>query len=374
MKNPEGVARWERRSTDRAKRHSRPAVSPARDAVEETQQETQWESGQNAFFFFFFFFFSLPLPPMFHVVAPDDFAAHPFTRLCRAVETGAGNLPTVVALARALPSLDRAPAPLPPLTPPLVLAAASGAAPTVTRLLALGASPRVRDVRDWGTAALWAAAAASVDTLAALVAVDPDALSALTAVGETALHLAAGAHPEVALDAVSFLIERRPADVKAACASSTTPLHRAASAASPAVVAALLAAGASPGSADAHGDTPVHCASRAGSVDVLSALLNAGADPSALNIERAAPLHVACFWGHMDAARALLATGSVDVGARAARGRTPLHLAAAGDHAVVVAELLACMGVDAGAVDDEGVSVLELARSVGADEVVVLLK
>jgi ankyrin repeat protein len=95
-----------------------------------------------------------------------------------------------------------------------------------------------------------------------------------------------------------------------------TPLMYAARHGHASVVAALLAAGASPAARDANardsegGHQPLHHAVRGGHVDVIARLLAAGADVNALTTFGNPPLNLAIRAGHRDVARLLLDRGA----------------------------------------------------------------
>ncbi|CAE8735661.1 unnamed protein product, partial [Polarella glacialis] len=79
--------------------------------------------------------------------------------------------------------------------------------------------------------------------------------------------------------------------------NGVTPLHAAAEADAPGVVAALLEAKADPSLGDDQGDTAVHCAMLYGSPRALEALLALGAQPSLQNGSGELPLHLAAEFG-----------------------------------------------------------------------------
>ena len=107
------------------------------------------------------------------------------------------------------------------------------------------------------------------------------------------------------------------------CRTTTghTPLHSALDGGHPAVITALLSAGADPNGKDRGGNTPLHWAASEATPAVITALLDAGADPNGKNSGGSTPLH----WA-------------------AGGGSTPLHWAAGGGHPAAITALL-----DAGA-------------------------
>ncbi len=125
---------------------------------------------------------------------------------------------------------------------------------------------------------------------------------------------------------VKRLIAERPELLNEGNHLGYTPLRLAVER-SPAVVAALLDAGADTEAADAYGSTPLHYAvlNRADR-EVLALLLEHGADVNARDNQGQAPLHLAAKRHRVDAARLLLGQGA-QVNARDDGGRTPLSYA-----------------------------------------------
>ena len=166
-------------------------------------------------------------------------------------------------------------------------------------------------------------------------------LEAGNASGLTPLHAAATDAEDPAV--IEALIAAG-ADVNARTEDGHTPLHHAAQFnEEPAVLQALLAAGANL-VAEATGDrhTPVHEAAKSNANPaVLAALLAAGANPMMPDGQGGTLLHWAAA-GHDNLAvvETLLAAGA-DVRARRDDGRTPLHFAASNNEAAVVEALIA---------------------------------
>ena len=181
--------------------------------------------------------------------------------------------------------------------------------------------------------------------------------------------------------------------------SGETPLHLAAVYSDdPAVVQAMLDAGADPNVRDRWLETPLHWAvqyNRA-PVGVLNALLDAGADASAINFRnesvlyRAAgnnpdpadlellmeagaeprtrnvrgltPLHRAAEYNENPAVLTFLLEAGVDPTTPSVEGETPLHLAAERNGNPAVLEVLIDAGVDTSVPDDEGRTAWDLAQ------------
>ncbi len=126
--------------------------------------------------------------------------------------------------------------------------------------------------------------------------------------GMTALHWAA----EHGDSAMTSTLLRANANVKATTRiGSYTPLELASRSGSPAVVKALLAAGADPNRPDASGATALHLAAAAGNPDAVSALLEKGANPNARENEWGqTPLFFAAENNRASAIKVLLAKGA----------------------------------------------------------------
>ena len=137
-----------------------------------------------------------------------------------------------------------------------------------------------------------------------------------------------------------------------------TPLHLAAQAGSPEIVAVLLAAGANVNARHAGGMAPLHFAT---SPEVVAALASAGAAVDPRTRDGWTPLHWAALLPGSDQrlVAALIEAGA-DVDAMGEDGETPLHLATDAGEASLVALLLEA-GADVSACDEYGQSLVHLA-------------
>ena len=123
-----------------------------------------------------------------------------------------------------------------------------------------------------------------------------------------------------------------------------TPLHWAALfSTTPAVVAALVKAGADVNARGEGGATPLHAAAGYNTTPaVVAALVNAGADVNVRDEDGWTPLHWAAGYSTTPAVVTALVTAGADVNARDELGVTPLHAAALlSTTSAVVAALLA---------------------------------
>ena len=230
--------------------------------------------------------------------------------------------------------------------------AATGA--DVVRCLEDGANIEAQDEYGW-TPLRWAAQASSPDVARALLDAGADVAEA----GWTPLHVAVvlGQPPA----AVKTLLAAG-ADIEAKDEAGWTPLHWAAQGDSPAVVKALLAGGADVeafqgtfvdpyhmhmrgrGGGGPRGRTPLHVAAGSDSPAVVKALLAAGANIEAQTTFGSTPLHVAARGNSPAVVKVLLDAGA-STEARdgyypTETGWTPLHVAAEGDAPAVVKALL----------------------------------
>ena len=160
--------------------------------------------------------------------------------------------------------------------------------------------------------------------------------------GHTPLMLAA-AHGHRA--AVMALLARG-ADPRSADAHGKRPLDYAAVEGESVIVEMLLAAGALVTDTDVHGLTALHqAASDVAGVPAIAPLLAAGADPRARDLDGDTPLHYAAGVGSSDALAILMAAGA-DINAQNEKGFTPLMSAVTADSTRSVGLVLAQPGVD----------------------------
>lgn len=154
---------------------------------------------------------------------------------------------------------------------------------------------------------------------------DPAIIRALVAAGASnplALHSAvSNANPEI----TDVLLELG-ADVHARNHAGDTALHNAVESPNPVTILRLVEAGADPNARSNRGETPLAYAARLdANLAVVDALLRAGADPSRVDDGGVSPLHHAALHAtNMDVVEALLAADARAYAADA-YGRTPMH-------------------------------------------------
>ena len=172
--------------------------------------------------------------------------------------------------------------------------------------------------------------------VATLLKQDPYQTLAKDVFGETALHRAAVAHPEIA-----ELLLSHSAAVDPISFEGRTPLHNAAESGCLAAAKALLSRKAKLNPMTKHGETPLHLAARNGHADMVRLLLASGADPNAMGEYTGSPLHDAAANGRQAAAEVLLAHGGMaNAHSKGAPSSwTPWHEARRGGHSEL-AELL----------------------------------
>ena len=148
-----------------------------------------------------------------------------------------------------------------------------------------------------------------------------------------------------------------------------TPLHIAAWYSEPAVIEALLAAGAEVGARGHIGETALHFAARNNEPAVVETLLAAGAEVGARDRAGATALHFAARYNEPAVVEMLLAAGA-EVGARDHTGETALHFAAGNENAAV-AEMLLAAGAEVGARDRFGKAPVHFAAASNGNAVVI---
>jgi ankyrin repeat protein len=138
---------------------------------------------------------------------------------------------------------------------------------------------------------------------------------------------------------VRSLLKQQRALARKAEPDGTTPLHWAVRVDDPALVRALLQAGATH-AANRYGTTPLELAAEVGNPRVIEALLETGADAKGATVEGETVLMTAARTGNVEAMRMLLARGA-DPNAQESRfGETALMWAAAENHAPAIRLLL----------------------------------
>ena len=147
---------------------------------------------------------------------------------------------------------------------------------------------------------------------------------------------------------------------------SSTPLHLAARhSEDPAVINALLNAGADPKARDKYSATPLHIAAMHNkNPAVLTALLNAGANPNADN-RYTPPLHCAARYNRNPAVLIALLNAGADLNipnTRDRQNRTPLHYATQYNQNPAVVTALLNAGADPSARTKDGKAPRDLAK------------
>jgi quinoprotein dehydrogenase-associated probable ABC transporter substrate-binding protein len=171
---------------------------------------------------------------------------------------------------------------------------------------------------------------------------------------------------------VSYLLDKKHADVNALDLQGESPLHNAIVQRSPAMVKLLLAHGADVNKRDRDGWTPIMTAAYCDDADDVRLLASHGADPNAVSNQKLTALGVATQYAKVKAALAL-----IDVGADPGRpigdaGYTPLMLASANDARELAAALIA-KGADVNAHNGGGVTALMMAAANGRVDMINLL-
>ena len=145
----------------------------------------------------------------------------------------------------------------------------------------------------------------------------------------------------------------RGADVTAAEADGTTPLHWAAHANEPAIVELLLDAGADASVANRYGVRPISLASINGNAVIAEQLLDAGADPNTTAAEGETALMTAARTGSHELVELLLDRGADVNAAETWRGQTALMWAAAEGHSRLIPTMLS-YGADVSSRSEKG--------------------
>ena len=254
---------------------------------------------------------------------------------------------------------------------PLHLALLSGRRDAAATLLDAGADPDARDANGnpvaptdcehWGKEAFFVFATAETvegclnrgaDPNARYPQADPprDPNSSVFSIPLPPPPHAAAAHARD--PAVITAMLQAGADLDARDEWDNTPLHDAAESGTPEVVRALLAAGADVNARPRHfdsfsgaGNTPLHYAARNPNAEVAAALLEAGADVNARGQWGGTPLHTAASNPNPAVAQLLLQAGA-EVNAGMHEGITPLHDAAAHNPNPEVLAVLLDAGAD----------------------------
>jgi len=162
------------------------------------------------------------------------------------------------------------------------------------------------------------------------------------------------------------------ADVTAAESDGTTPLHWAAHANHPSIVATLLEAGAEPSATNRYGVAPIALAVVNGNAPIVELLLDAGIDANTTLAEGESVLMTAARTGALEVVKLLLDHGADANGVEAWRGQTALMWAAAEGHARVIPTLLSA-GADVTARSHRGWTALLFAVRQGQIDVVQTL-
>ena len=145
----------------------------------------------------------------------------------------------------------------------------------------------------------------------------------------------------------------RGADVTAAEADGTTPLHWAAYTNESAIVESLLEAGADASAVNRYGMRPISLASINGNAVIAEQLLDAGADPNTVAAEGETALMTAARTGSHELVELLLDRGADVNAAETWRGQTALMWAAAEGHARLIPTMLS-YGADVSARSEKG--------------------
>ncbi|KAF4951952.1 hypothetical protein FGADI_7068 [Fusarium gaditjirri] len=227
---------------------------------------------------------------------------------------------------------------------PLHLAAANGQASVVSFLIDSGADKEIRAGGKQGHGT---------------VAIGGKALGGKLG-GRTPLHSAAEAgHP-----AVVAVLLKKGASAEATDDNQRTPLHLAVENLRYDAAKLLIDANVDKEVPEQSGWTPLYWATIQGDYNIANLLLTAGANAKAQSsINRETPLHWACFKGHLDISRLLVNKGA-EKEAEDCNKRTPLFWAARGGHDDI-ARLLIDLGAEKNVQDVNGQTPLHVAAIFG---------
>ena len=218
-------------------------------------------------------------------------------------------------------------------------------------------APAAVNCEEWNTEEFFESATASAVTACLAAGAD---VAARTDDGHiTPLHWAAWSSRD---PAVIEALLAAGADPETQNDNDRTPLHNAAANnETPEVVEALLAAGADLEARDANGNTPLQLAALNNeSVHVVEALLDAGDDPRVQTESGFTLVHDAAWSNENPAVIELLIAAGLDLAAASNDGRTPLHQAARNTASPDVIEFLVAAGADLEAQDNAGAAPVQL--------------
>lgn len=203
----------------------------------------------------------------------------------------------------------------------------------------------------------------NIDSVKALLQVNPELINLADETGHTPLHYAAaGGQTEVA----KYLISEG-ADVNALNTVNQSVLLYAAYFGNAEIAEALIANGATLDDQDIFGRNPLHYAARQRSVDALMVLIDNRAKLDSRDSIGETPLHFAIRWGYDDIA-GMLIDGGADLNITTEDGKSYLHMASIKGYSAV-ADLLINRGMQVNAMDDNGRTPLYYAAKHGNQKV-----
>jgi ankyrin repeat protein len=171
---------------------------------------------------------------------------------------------------------------------------------------------------------------------------------------------------------VSYLLEKKHANVDAVDLQGETPLHHALTRHSLAMVKLLIGHGASANQRDRDGWTPLMTAAWVDDAEAIKLLVANHADTNAASAQNLTPLAIALQYGKKTAALALLDSGTDANRVIGDAGYTPLMLAIA-SHTEATVRALIQKGADVNARNDGGVTALMVAAADDQAELAALL-